>query len=106
MKLKQCIALEQAQDGQMLATDVSDIHDNCLVSAGVVLSNHIISSLQQRGIEFLVVWSQELSEDEIAEYQTDIKQRLAHRFRKHQENSEMRLLHDILLDWRLNRHES
>lgn len=106
MKTKKTIKLDQVQLGQILALDVSDLHGNCLIAKGIELCEKTISSLSQRGIDSVVVWGHALNENEILAQQNAIKAQLAQRFRKVQNNTEMCLLHDILLSWRLESYES
>ncbi len=102
MKVKKQIKLEQAEAGQSLADDVCDPQGNCLMAAGVELNTAILKRLQDRGVEILMVWEEQmLSETELAEQQLAIKARLAHRFRQMQDDPGMRRLHDMLLAWRM-----
>ncbi len=101
MKTRIKIKLQKARIGQVLAHDVIDFNGNCLINESVVLTGDMISNLQQRAVDTIVVWGQALNENEIIVQQHAFREKLAHRFRRVQNNSEMCLLHDILLSWRL-----
>lgn len=102
MQVKQQLRLNEVEPGQVLATDVCDLHGNCLISAGQTLSKEICTSLQRRHIEIVTVWQeQSYSKTEIIAQQVAIKAQLAHRFRQMLDNPEMRHLHGLLLNWRL-----
>lgn len=99
--LKHC-KLSEVEAGMVLAVDICDPQGHRLMNAGTELNETILARLQKRDIETLMVWQeQSLSETEIAVRRDAITSSLAHRFRKVQDNADMRHLHGILLAWRL-----
>ncbi len=101
MRIEKIITLEQATIGQVLAKDVYDAQENCLIAAGVILNNVHLSQLKERNIEYLTVCQEYFfSEEELAEHHTLIKKKLAQRFRHVNDNPDMCHLYNLLLAFR------
>ncbi len=107
MKVKKQLSLQQAQVGQVLADDLYDAQNHCLMAAGVILDAIMLKHLQERGIERLFIWvEQSLNKIEIEVQQKVIKGQLAHCFRQMQDEPVMNRLHDMLLAYHTNNNEN
>jgi len=101
MKIEKTITLKQAKVGELLVKDVCDAQGNCLLAAGVVLTEAQLAQLQAKNIEYLVVCHElHYCEDEIIKQQALVKEKLSQRFHYVKDNPDMCHLHDLLLAYR------
>lgn len=96
------IPLERATPGLILGEDLLDPSGHILLPAGVVLTDAMLSSLRRRGIaELAIAVEPTTAPEELARREAQVRQRLAHLFRKAGDDILMQTLARVVLEYRL-----
>lgn len=102
MKMRRlALPVQEAKPGMRLSSDVRGPNGVVLLAAGAVLGEDALAGLRRRGIDAVSVEIPDArSEAEIALELAKAEARIAHLFRRHIDNPELRELMQVVLDYR------
>lgn len=96
-----CIDLDDAEPGMVLAAAVLDRNAAMLLPDATVLTADMLTSLRRRGIDTLMVFGGEISDEEMEAERQRKRKRIDHLFRRCPPGTACSALKEALLDYRV-----